>query len=213
MSDFGPSLLVADDHYPTRERLRSRLSAAGFRVRLAADAESAVAAAAAKPDLCLIDVNMPGGGIHAVAEIARLAPASVIVMLTVSRNTNDLFDALQAGASGYLLKDVPLSTLPSLLRRALDGEALLTGTLAARVVDEFRERGRRRRVLAARTPSSELTRREWQVLELLAQHLTTAEIAGRLFLESATVRTHVASILRKLQVPTRQAAIRLFDGQ
>ncbi len=97
--------------------------------------------------------------------------------------------------------------------RALAGEALLSGTLAARLIDEFRERGRRRRVLATHTRGMELTRREWQVLELLAEQLTTAEIARRLFVEQVTVRTHVASILRKLQVPSRQAALRLFKQE
>jgi DNA-binding NarL/FixJ family response regulator len=154
---------------------------------------------------------MPGGGIGAAARIRGCAPASILVMLTVSRNDGDLFDALQAGASGYLLKDTELSSIPGLLQRALDGEALLSGALAARLVEEFRERGRRKRILSARKQSAELSRREWQVLELLAAHLTTAEIAERLVLEPVTVRTHVARILRKLQVPSREAALRLFE--
>jgi two-component system NarL family response regulator len=132
-------------------------------------------------------------------------------MLTVSRNDDDLFDALQVGASGYLLKDTDLSAIPGLLERALDGEALLSGALAARLVEEFRERGHRKRILSAGNRGAELSRREWQVLELLATHLTTAEIAERLFLEPVTVRTHVARILRKLQVPSREAALRLFE--
>jgi len=205
------SVLIADDHFPTRERLRGRLVDAGFAVVHAPDAPTAVALAEQhRPDLCLLDVNMPGGGIRAVARIHELVPASVIVMLTVSRNDDDLFDALQAGASGYLLKDVGLASIPELLRRALEGEALLSGPLAARLVEEFRERGRRRRVLLGQGPGVELSRREWQVLELLAKHFTTAEIAERLFLEPVTVRTHVARILRKLQVPNRAAALRLL---
>lgn len=208
----GASVLIADDHFPTRERLRVRLAEAGFHVYGAPDADAAVRLAEQhRPDLCLLDINMPGGGIAAAARIHRCAPASILVMLTVSRNDGDLFDALQAGASGYLLKDTELSSIPGLLQRALDGEALLSGALAARLVEEFRERGRRKRILSARTQVTELSRREWQVLELLAGHLTTAEIAERLFLEPVTVRTHVARILRKLQVPTREAALRLFE--
>jgi DNA-binding NarL/FixJ family response regulator len=207
-----PSVLVADDHFPTRERLRGRLDRAGFRVSTAADADEAVRRATAEaPDVCLIDINMPGSGIAAVGRILEVAPAAVVVMLTVSRNDNDLFDALQAGASGYLLKDVELSVIPGLLRRAIEGEALLSGELAARLVEEFRERGRRRRLLAGRALGAELSRREWQVLELLASHLTTAEIAARLFVEPVTVRTHIARILHKLQVPNRQAALRLLE--
>lgn len=206
------SVLVADDHFPTRERLRVKLSEEGFSVVAVGDADSAVAAAAERrPDLCLIDINMPGGGISAVGRILEVAPAAIVVMLTVSRNDEDLFDALQAGASGYLLKDVPLTAVPDLLCRALEGEALLSGPLAARLVQEFRERGRRKRVLALHAPGTELTRREWQVLELLAEHLTTSEIAARLFLEPVTVRTHIAHVVRKLQVPSRQAAVRLLE--
>lgn len=208
-------VLVADDHFPTRERLRVRLESAGFSVCASVgDADSAVRAAAElRPDLCLIDVRMPGNGIAAVARVAAAVPETVIVMLTVSRNDADLFDALQAGASGYLLKDTELASLPGLLRRALEGEALLSGALASRLVLEFRERGRRKRVLVRHGREMELTRREWQVLELLAEHLTTAEIAQRLFVEEVTVRTHIASILKKLQVPSREAALRLLKEE
>lgn len=212
----GPvSVLIADDHLPTRERLRTRLEEAGFSVCAAVgDAVAAVRAAQQhRPDLCLLDVRMPESGIAAVARIAALAPETVIVMLTVSRDDSDLFDALQAGASGYLLKDTDLVALPGLLERALQGEALLSGALVSRLVDEFRERGRRKRVLAAHTRGAQLTNREWQVLELLAERLTTSEIAQRLFVEPVTVRTHVAAILRKLQVPTRRAALRLLEEE
>jgi DNA-binding NarL/FixJ family response regulator len=211
----GPSILIADDHYPTRERLGIRLSEAGFAVQLAPDAEGAVRLAVEnRPDLCLLDIKMPGGGIAAARRIHQLAPATIIVMLTVSRDDDDLFDALQAGASGYVLKDVPLASIPALLRRALAGEALLSGQLASRLVNEFRERGRRKRIVAGQMQGDvDLSRREWQVLELLAKHLTTAEIAQRLFLEPVTVRTHIARILRKLRVPTREAALRLLAEQ
>jgi DNA-binding NarL/FixJ family response regulator len=205
-------VLVADDHFPTRERLRERLVTAGYEVITAADADAAVEIAEqARPDLCLIDVNMPGSGISAVARIHSAAPATVLVMLTVSRDEQDLFDALQAGASGYVLKGADYADLPALLARALDGEALLTGDLAARLVCEFRARGRRRRIVGGHANGAELTNREWRVLELLAEHLTTAEIAARLFLEPVTVRTHIARIVRKLQVADRHAAARLLE--
>ena len=175
------------------------------------DGDSAVEAARReRPALCLLDIAMPGDGIAATARIALAVPETVIVMLTVSRSDDDLFRALQAGASGYLLKDTKLERLPDLLEAALEGEALLSGTLAARVVGEFRERGRRGRLLSRRKSDNDLTRREWEVLGLLAEDLTTAEIARRLFIEQVTVRTHVAAVRRKLQVPTREAARRLW---
>jgi DNA-binding NarL/FixJ family response regulator len=208
-------VLIADDHLPTRERLRLTLANAGFEViACVRDAIAAARIAAAqRPDLCVLDVHMDGGGITAAKEITARAPGTVVVMLTVSRNDADLFDALQSGASGYILKDQDLRDVPDLLWRALEGEALLSGALTARLVEEFRERGRRTRVLAKTHPGTELTRREWQVLELLGQHLTTKEVAERLFVEPVTVRTHVAAILRKLSAPSREVALRLLASE
>ncbi len=207
-------VLIADDHLPTRERLRVALEEAGLGVCASvSDAEMAVREALEKqPDLCVLDIYMPGGGIKAAQQIALGVPAAVIVMFTVSRNDADLFDALQAGVSGYILKDQELRDVPGLLWRALEGEALLSGALTARLVDEFRERGRRKRVLSDAAPGAVLTRREWQVLDLLGRHLTTKEIADRLFVEPVTVRTHVATILRKLRAPSREAALRLLEA-
>ncbi len=154
---------------------------------------------------------MPGNGIVAAAEIASRLPETAIVMLTVSRDDSDLFDALRAGASGYLLKDTDPSRLAHALRGVLDGEAALPRTLVARVIDEFRARGRRRRLTFAKSRGVELTEREWEVLELLHQKLSTAEIAERLMVSQVTVRTHIAAILRKLRVPDRAAAMKLLD--
>src|SRR5919199_495728 len=99
-------VLVADDHVPTRVGVRLALDGQGFVVCAeAADAEEAIAAASReRPDLCLLDIGMPGNGIAAAAEIKLRLPETAIVMLTISRDDNDLFDSLQAGASGYLLK-------------------------------------------------------------------------------------------------------------
>jgi DNA-binding NarL/FixJ family response regulator len=175
-------------------------------------AEAAVETAVREhPNVCLLDINMPGNGIVAAAEIGARLPETAIVMLTVSRDDSDLFDALRAGASGYLLKDTDPSRLPHALRGVLDGEAALPRTLVARVIDEFRARGRRRRLQLGRRPGVELTEREWEVLELLHQKLSTAEIAERLHVSQVTIRTHIAAILRKLRVPDRESALKLLD--
>lgn len=208
-----PRVLVADDHPPTRAGVRRVLEQDGFVVCAeVADASSAVAAALReRPDVCLLDVRMPGGGgVAAAAEIARRLPETRIVMLTVSRDDDDLFDALRAGAGGYLLKDIERAKLPAALRSVLDGEAQLPASLVARVLDEFRGRRTRRRVLLDRRPAVDLRPREWEVLELLRDGLTTAEIARRLFIAEVTVRSHVSAILRKLRVPDREAAVRLL---
>jgi DNA-binding NarL/FixJ family response regulator len=213
----GPlRVLVADDHRPMLQGLRLALERGGFNVVAAcADAESAVKAARRfRPDVCLLDVQMPGRGVAAAAEIKRRVPETAVVMITVSRKDADLFAALKAGASGYLLKDIPPDALPTALRGVLAGEAALPRTLVARLISEFQRRGWGRRNLTESTDGAEgLTVREWDVLELLSDELGTAEIAERLEISPGTVRTHVSMILRKLQVPTREAAVALMHGE
>ena len=174
------------------------------------DGPSAVAAAESEqPDVCLLDIQMPGSGIRAAEAISVKVPDSAIVMLTVSRRDADLFDALRVGASGYLLKDTDPDRLPLALRGVLEGEAALPRHLVSLGIDDFRERGRRRPLLKRR--GVVLTDREWEVLELMSDGLTTFEIADRLFIEPVTVRTHVSAILRKLRVSSRKAALQLIE--
>lgn len=209
-------VLVADDHPPTRAGVRRVLEAEGFEV-CAEEATGAAAVEAAlreRPDVCLLDVRMPeGGGVAAATAIAARLPDTNIVMLTVSRDDADLFDALRAGAQGYLLKDIERTKLPAALRSVLAGEAQLPASLVARVIDDFRHRQDHRRALLRERPAVQLRRREWEVLELLRDGLTTAEISQRLFVAEVTVRSHVSAILRKLRVPDREAAVRLLDDR
>jgi DNA-binding NarL/FixJ family response regulator len=206
-------VLVADDHPPTRAGVRAALEKGGFVVCAeAADAQGAVEAARReRPDVCLLDIHMPGDGIRAAESISREMPEAAAVMLTVSRTDEDLFNALRAGASGYLLKDIDPERLPLALRGVLDGEAALPRRLVALLIEEFRERKRRRRIPLVGRRGVELTDREWEVLELMKQGLDTQEIATRLFISPVTVRTHVSAILKKLHVPTREAALALLD--
>jgi DNA-binding NarL/FixJ family response regulator len=204
-------VLVADDHAPTRAGVRLSLEADGFTVVAeCATAKRAVELAREhRPDVCLLDIHMPGNGIGAAAEIADTLPDCVVVMLTYSRDENDLFDALRAGAAGYLLKDMDPDRLGSALRGVLAGEAALPRSLMAKVLDEFRGRPRRQ-VLRREQRSADLTSREWQILEMLSDGLSTDEIAERLFVSPSTVRVHVSSILRKLRVTSRDEAVRVF---
>ena len=177
-----------------------------------ADADSAIEAARQhQPEVCLLDINMPGDGIRAAEVIAREFPDTAVVMLTVSRTDSDLFDALRAGASGYLLKDIDPARLPLALMGVLDGEAALPRRLVSLLIEEFRERKRRRRIPLVGRRSVELTDREWEVLELMREGASTEEIAARLFISPVTVRTHVSAILRKLHVPSREAAVELLE--
>jgi DNA-binding NarL/FixJ family response regulator len=194
--------------------VRQALLDAGFDVvaEVGDGAAALEAAVRERPDLCLLDVHMPGSGIRAATEILARLPDTAVVMLTVSRNDEDLFDALRAGAAGYLLKDTDPDRLPHALRGVLAGEAAVPRELMSRVIDEFRSQGRRRRVALPGRRGKELSSREWEVLDLLREGRTTADIARRLFVSPVTVRRHVSAILRKLDVPDRQAAIDLVDS-
>lgn len=173
----------------------------------AEDADAALEAALGEqPDVCLFDASLPGGAIAAVEEISSRLPDCRVVVFSDSRDDVDVLEALRAGASGYLLKDIDLASLPITLQRVLSGEAALPRALVGRLIENLHDNERRRR-LAVR---HDLSHREFEVLELLAEKLTTAEIAHRLFVEKVTVRTHVASIVKKLGAPDRQTAIRLI---
>jgi DNA-binding NarL/FixJ family response regulator len=207
-------VLIADDHAPTRHDVRRALEA-DDRLEVCAlvgDAATAVQAALReRPDICLLDVRMPGSGLAAAWEIAGRLPQAKLVMLTVADDDADLFAALQAGAVGYLLKTMNLKRLPEALCGACSGEAAIPRALVARVLEALRKREPRWRQLVDGTgPERRLTSRQWEVLELLAQGASTAEIASKLVLSASAVRVHIASIVRKLEVADRHAATRLF---
>jgi RNA polymerase sigma factor (sigma-70 family) len=178
-----------------------------------ADAGAAVEAALEhRPDLCLLDVYMPGKGIAAAAELAEALPDMPVVMLSVSDTDEDLFEALRAGACGYLLKDTDPQRLPYALRAVLNGEAPLPRVLTARLITEFRRRGRQRRLLDADGALVTLSERESEVLELLRTELTTKQVAHRMGISPITVRRYVSDVLKKLRVPDRRAALQLTGG-
>jgi DNA-binding NarL/FixJ family response regulator len=209
-------VLIADDHAPTREDVRRALEGdERFSVYAeVADAVEAVQAALrGRPDVCLLDIRMPGSGLAAAWEIASRLPRVKIVMLTVSEGDNDIFAALRAGAHGYLLKTMNLKRLPDALHGVCVGEAAMPRALVARVLEQFHGREPRWRSLAADETGERLTSREWEVLELLAQGRSTAEIARRLVLSASAVRAHITSIVRKLAVADRAAATELFRGR
>jgi DNA-binding NarL/FixJ family response regulator len=153
---------------------------------------------------------MPGGGIAAAERIAADLPDTAIVMLTVSSSEDDLFDAIRAGASGYLLKTTDPDRLPLALHGVLRGEAALPRTLTARLIEEFRRRGKVRRLSLA-DRRVELTERELDVLELLRRGQATMAIARRLGISAVTVRRHISAMMAKLSVRSRDALIDAFD--
>jgi DNA-binding NarL/FixJ family response regulator len=212
--ESGPRALIADDHAPTRAMVRRAVESDGFRVCAEVpDAYQAIRAAReARPDVAILDIRMPGGGIRAAKEISTEQPEISIVMLTVSDEDNDLFSALSAGASGYVLKGQDPATIPQALRIALAGEAALSGSLVKRLVKDYRVRDLRQRINAGVPHQARLTPRELEVLELLNEGLATAEIGTRLFVADVTVRTHLAAIMRKLDVNDREGLLKLVRG-
>jgi DNA-binding NarL/FixJ family response regulator len=214
VSEAPITVVIADDHAPTRDDIRNTLEDdPRFKVvGEAPDAFGAIDAAVRdRPSLCLLDVHMPGGGVRAAWEISARLPQTKIVMLTVSQDDRDLFAALQAGAAGYLLKDMDPERLPHALADVFGGQAPLPRALVARLIDQFRDRDPRRRAVVDHGSEGRLTSREWQVLDLMRQQLPTSEIARRLVVSPVTVRTHVSSILRKLKAPDRETMLRHLD--
>ena len=210
--DGAISVLIADCHTPFRAGIRAALEGDGFViVGEAADAAATVAAAVrTRPDVCLVDIVMPGNGLNAVAATARRSPATTIVVLTVSSDPADLLAALERGASGYLLKGMASTELAKTLRAARNGEPALSRAMLPALIEQVRRRPQRR--IALPDGPTELTLREWDVAELLRDGFDTGEIAGRLGVSPITVRRHVAAVLKKLGAPDRRAAVRALIG-
>jgi DNA-binding NarL/FixJ family response regulator len=162
-------------------------------------------ASTAVPDVILMDVRMPKrSGIEACIAIKEAAPTARIIMLTVSDEEADLYDAVKNGASGYLLKDSSIDEVAQAVRVVADGQSLISPSMAIKLLDEFKQMSRSDR---QQVPTPRLTDRELEVLKLVAQGLNNREIAKRLFISENTVKNHVRNILEKLQLHSRMEAV------
>ena len=201
--------LVADDHQVVREGFAALLGTQDDMtvVASAADGAEAVALSAEhRPDVVLMDVRMPVmDGIEATRQIAAATENGPRILILTTFDLDDyVYDALQAGASGFLLKDAPAETLFEAVRVIAGGEALLAPTITRRLIAEFaRLRPRQVRPEAL----SELTPRETEILGFVAEGLSNHEIAERLVLSDETVKTHVSHVLRKLGLRDRAQAV------
>jgi DNA-binding NarL/FixJ family response regulator len=202
-------VLLADDHQLFREGLASILdSQPDFEVvgEAADGLEVFVKARDLAPDLILMDVGMPGcDGVEATQHIKAAMPGITIVMLTVRDEEEKLFEAIQNGAQGYLLKSIRSWDLVEMLRAAIRGEAAITPVLGGRILEEFRRLSKQ----AGRIADSEtaaLTHREQEVISLVSQGGTDQEIANQLNISVHTVKTHMRNILAKLQLSHRHEA-------
>ncbi len=157
------------------------------------------------PDVVLMDLNMPGmSGIEATQRLSASTPLARVLVLTVVADEHNVIEALLAGACGYLVKDAPASEIIQGVKAAARGESLISPRVAGQLVQRIR-----RPAALESDPGSELTAREFEILELIARGMDNVEIARMLFLSQHTVKNHVSSILVKLQVENRiQAAVR-----
>jgi len=200
-------VLLVDDEELVRSGLRLILSTEpGLEVVAeAADGEQALAMAELhQPDVVMLDIRMPGlDGIEVARRLAASGSPARVVVLTTFDNDDYVYGALRAGASGFLLKDAPATHLVSAIRAAAAGDAVLAPSVTRRVVDELG----RRQAPAAIQRLEVLTDRERDVLTLMAEGCSNAEIGDRLFITEGTVKTHVARILVKLGVRDRLQAV------
>jgi DNA-binding NarL/FixJ family response regulator len=198
----GIRVVVADDHPLFREGVITSLRSMPDIVVVgqASDADEALRVVREElPDLALLDVTMPGGGIEAARKIASACPATRIVMLTVSEDEDDLLEAMKAGASGYVLKGVSARELASVLRSVSAGDVYVAPSLAFGLLREMSKP-------RPSDPLAELSSRERQVLELVANGLSNQEIGSKLGLAEKTIKHYMTNILTKLQVRSRVEA-------
>jgi DNA-binding NarL/FixJ family response regulator len=201
-------VLLADADAPTRVGLRLALAADGFEIVAEARAadEAVNAARELELDAAMVAASLPGGGIDAVREIANERPGVCLVVVSDDPSGEELVDAVLAGASGYVGRDVSQERLPAVLRAVLAGEVALPRRHTRHLLETLRGRDVRRAIVTAQAKGA-LSDREWDVLQLLADGAPTAEIARRLRISAVTVRRHVSSICAKLGVPDRAGAV------
>jgi two-component system NarL family response regulator len=157
------------------------------------------------PDIVLLDVRMPKrSGLQACMRIKEEVPSARIIMLTVSDEEGDLYEAVKNGASGYLLKDSSIEEVAQAIRVVAEGQSLISPSMAVKLIDEFKEMSRTDR---DQVPTPRLTDRELEVLRLVARGLNNREAAKELFISENTVKNHVRNILEKLQLHSRMEAV------
>jgi DNA-binding NarL/FixJ family response regulator len=204
-----PRVLIVDDHPLTREALATLLAGNDFDVvGQASDGQEAIELAGRlRPQVILLDLSMPGlDGLSALPGLRSAVPDAEVIVLTASGTEDNLLAAIRAGAAGYLLKSEPPDKIVSFLRGVVRGEAALSGEVARSLLDQVRDGGYRNGGVPDDIAGA-LSAREVEVLLLLDEHLGTDEIAARLYISEHTVRSHVKSLLRKLNVSSRREAL------
>lgn len=198
------TLAVVDDHPLFREGVIRSLSGMGFEIAgEGSTGEDAVALAGQRPDILLLDVSMPGGGLEALLRILSANPSQKVVMLTVSESTEDAARAINCGAKGYVLKGVGARSLADILLFVASGETYVAPTLAARMLADLKTLSS---AGISRQPLATLTDREREILELVACGMSNKHVAIELDLHEKTIKHHMTRVMSKLKVNNRTAA-------
>jgi two-component system NarL family response regulator len=203
-------VMICDDHALFRRGLIMVLeSEEGIEVIAEAeDGDEAIRKAEEfAPDVVLMDVRMPKvSGIDATRAISEVIPTAKILMLTVSDEEEDLYDAIKAGANGYLLKEISIEEVASAIRAVVTGQSLISPSMASKLLNEFTSLAKRAEERHS-VPTPRLTERELEVLKLVAQGMSNREIATELYISENTVKNHVRNILEKLHLHSRMEAV------
>jgi len=204
-------VLVVDDHVLFRRGVQQVLSSAAGIVVVgeAANGDDALLRAVElEPDIVMLDVRMPGrGGLEVCAELVAAVPGVRVIMLTVSDSEADLYAAIRAGASGYLLKEISTDEVVTAVRTVHAGQSLISPPMAGKLLTEFAAMVRREDELREPTGAPRLTDRELEVLKLVATGLNNRDIARELYISENTVKNHIRNILEKLQLHSRMEAV------
>ena len=204
-------IVVADDHELFRRGLRMVLEDEdGIDVVAeVGDGKAAVDAATDEaPDVVVMDVRMPQlSGIEAAIRIKDVLPATKILMLTISDEEDDLYEAIKAGANGYLLKEISIDEIGNAVRSVHAGQSLISPSMASKLLNEFATMIKREEEEKEQVPAPKLTPREMEVLEHVAKGMNNREIAKALFISENTVKNHVRNILEKLHLHSRMEAV------
>src|SRR6476659_9256550 len=208
----APRVLVAGHDSATINGIRMALEDEGIVLcgRVATCAELVDAVGRLEPDVCLVDVDIPGGGLVAAAEMRAWRSSVAVVMLASDLNEEDFLKAMAVGAIGYLPKSISAKRLPAVIRAVLLGEPAIPRPLVAVLMNRLRGDDAKRHLVVPDGRGVDLTSREWEVLDCMREGLSTREIAAKLLIADVTVRRHIGAVLKKLQVQSRREALELL---
>ncbi len=208
----GPRVLVAGHDSATINGIRIALEEEGIVLcgRVASAPELIEAVGRLEPDVCLVDVDIPGGGLVAAAEMRAWRSNVAVIMLAPDLNEEDFLKAMAVGAIGYLPKSISAKRLPAVVRAVLLGEPAIPRPLVAVLMNRLRGGGAKRHLVVPDGRGVDLTSREWEVLDCMREGLSTREIATKLLIADVTVRRHIGAVLKKLHVQSRREALELL---